>query len=95
MTWKNSKYTITLNQLATIIAKCHGTQLTDKDGYPVVNPLDVDPAEKVELQELITCQDCKHWCRFWPETKELYGTCQVWYKQPTRYDGWCYKARKG
>lgn len=94
MTWKDSKYVITLKQLATIIEKCHGWPLADENGNPVIDTWDVDPTSTVELHELITCENCEHWKRFWPESEELYGTCQVWYKKPTRYDGWCYKARK-
>ena len=73
MAWKNSKYVITLKQLATIIEKCHGWPLADENGNPVIDTWDVDPTSTVELHELITCQDCEHWKRFWPEEKELYG----------------------
>ena len=93
MVWKNSKYVITLNQLATVIEKCHGWPLADEKGDPVVNTWDVDPTSTVELHELITCQDCKHWRRFWPESKELWGTCLGW-NGASRYDGYCNKAMK-
>lgn len=55
-----SEHIITIKQLATVIKKCNGWPLSDKDGNPIVNPLEIDRDEVVELPEIVRCRDCKH-----------------------------------
>lgn len=88
-----SEYIITIKQLATVIKKCNGWPLSDKDGNPIVNPLEIDRDEVVELPEIVRCRDCKYWRRFYPESEQRFGTCRAW-RYTTRFDGYCHNASK-
>lgn len=55
-----SEHIITIKQLATVIKKCNGWPLSDKDGNPIVNPLEIDRDEVVELPEIVRCRDCRY-----------------------------------
>lgn len=59
-----AEYIITIKQLATVIAKCHGMPLADKGGNPIFNSLEIDGSEVVELPEIVRCRDCKHY-EYW------------------------------
>lgn len=53
-----SEHIITIKQLATVIKKCKDWPLSDKDGNPIVNPLEIDRDEVVELPEIVRCRNC-------------------------------------
>ena len=75
-----SEYIITIKQLATVIKKCNGWPLSDKDGNPLVNPLEIDRDEVVELPEIVRCRDCK---------KYGLGRRCGWSKRFVTPDGFC------
>ena len=41
--------------------------------------------------KVVRCQDCKYWRRFYPESKQRFGTCRAW-RYTMRYDGYCHNA---
>lgn len=59
MTVKPSdEYIVTIRQLATIVAKCHGDTLWLGDG-PLVDAEDIEVDGRVDIHQLVRCRDCK------------------------------------
>jgi len=58
-----SEYIITIKQLATVIAKCHGLMPENADGTPICNPREIAELidEPITLKEIVRCRDCKHY----------------------------------
>ena len=44
-------------------------------------------------EEIVRCEDCKYWRRFYPESEQRFGTCRAW-RYTTRFDGYCHNASK-
>ena len=90
-----SEYIITIKQLATVVAKCHGLMPENADGTPICNPREIAELidEPITLKEIVRCCDCKHWRRFYPESEQRFGTCRTW-RYTTRFDGYCHNASK-
>lgn len=46
-----------------------------------------------QREEIVRCEDCKYWRRFYPESEQRFGTCRAW-RYTTRFDGYCHNASK-
>ena len=56
-----SEYIITIKQLATVIAKCHGLIPENADGTPICNQREIAELidEPITLKEIVRCRCCK------------------------------------
>ena len=56
-----SEYIITIKQLATVIAKCHGLMPENEDGTPICNSREIAELidEPITLKEIVRCRDCE------------------------------------
>ena len=58
----------------------YGCKPTNTHGFPL-------------REEIVRCEDCKYWRRFYPESEQRFGTCRAW-RYTTRFDGYCHNASK-
>ena len=83
-----SEYIITIKQLATVIAKCHGLMPENADGTPICNPREIAELidEPITLKEIVRCKDCRHF-NGWACKKSSCSYCG----EPQRVgpDGFC------
>lgn len=83
-----SEYIITIKQLATVIAKCHGLMPENADGTPICNPREIAELidEPITLKEIVRCRDCKYY-ELVPEDSGDW--CEYWTDRVYRADGFC------
>ena len=83
-----SEYIITIKQLATVIAKCHGLMPENEDGTPICNPREIAEVvdEPITLKEIVRCRDCKHHHEGMCMLSDGIGDFKRWYVDD---DGFC------
>lgn len=91
-----SEYIITIKQLATVIAKCHGLMPENADGTPICNPREIAELieEPITLKEIVRCRDCVHYYEaenYHPQGNVISRCCKYFdtYYDEVEPDGFC------